>query len=415
MTKSRMKSFYPYFILLTLGLQAGCQFALPADKILQECIVPDEILIETDAKNPRKFLCSLNKPATDIIGNILWTISGSGSAGYAGTTSAVEFISVGVGKIYVDFKTACGKEVTLVKEVNVPTVVDIWNQLNSYPGQGRTQMIACYAGGNLIVGMGKKNETESAKDIWVFDYSGKWRRLADYPGIAEFGAFAFSVNGLTVGMGKAIGSATLANDVWQFDQSRNVWVKKKDFPIKTSGLMTYCSVFAGNGQDKGYVITNEKELYEYDGVLDAWTKKNSFPGEWRTQCVTFPIGQKIYLGTGNTPVSNNYYEDFWEYDPGRDSWTRKANFPGGKRRSAFGFGYGGKGYVGEGVNDGSSNGGEIIAGDFWQYSPDTDTWMKKSNYGSGSINALGAASACFGGKCFVFCGLNNASVWEYIP
>lgn len=293
--------------------------------------------------------------------------------------------------------------------------MDRWNQLDNYPGQGRTQMIASYVGGNLVVGLGKKMDSAVTNDMWVFDYSGNWRRLADYPGSAQAGAFAFSINGLTVGMGNRDGGTTMANDIWQFDQSKNVWNRKKDFPIKTANLMAYFSVLTGTVQDRGYVITNEKELYEYDGTSDTWTKKSSFPGDWRMQSVVFQIGQKIYLGTGIDPRNNSYYEDFWEYDRNRDAWSRVANFPGGKRRAAFGFGYGTNGYVGEGINFDASRGEEVLARDFWQYASSTNTWSKRSAYGSALVTAVGASTACFGGKCFVFCGLNNATVWEYIP
>lgn len=409
-----MKALFRYFMIVVLGVITGCKFDMPDDKILQECIVPNAIVTEADPKNPRKFLCSLNKPPTNITGNISWSMNGSGSAGSAGLTSIVEFTSIGLYKIYVSFKTACGGEITLSKEVNVPAVVDRWNQLGNYPGQGRTQMMAVYAGGNLIVGLGKKTNAESTNDIWVFDYAGNWRRLADYPGMAQVGTFSFPVNGLTVGMGTMEGGS-IVNEVWQFDQTRNVWNRKKDFPIKTANLMANFSLFTGNGQERGYVITNEKKMYEYDGTFDTWTEKSAFPGNWRTQSVAFQIGLKVYLGTGKDTGNAIYYDDFWEYEPARDIWTRKADFPGGKRSSAFGFGYDNNGYVGEGINFDPSKGEEVPVKDFWQYSTATNTWSKKGVYGSGSLNAVGASTACFGGKCFVFCGFNNNTVWEYIP
>ena len=55
--------------------------------------------------------------------------------------------------------------------------------------------------------------------------------------------------------------------------------------------------------------------------------------------------------------------DFWEYDPNSDTWLQKINYPDRKRFGAVGFNIGSKGYIVSGVD---SLGYEI---DLWEYTP----------------------------------------------
>jgi hypothetical protein len=72
----------------------------------------------------------------------------------------------------------------------------------------------------------------------------------------------------------------------------------------------------------------------------VWTQKVNFAGTAAWGAVSFSIGNKGYMGTGET--STGYSQEFWEYDPFIDTWTQKANFGGGWRGRAVAFAIGNK-------------------------------------------------------------------------
>ncbi|KAA9325989.1 Ig-like domain-containing protein [Adhaeribacter soli] len=146
------------------------------------------------------------------------------------------------------------------------------------------------------------------------------------------------------------------------------------------------------------------------GDKDTWTQKASFGGGSRQEAVSFSIGSKGYLGTGEFGF---FKDDFWEYDPVTDTWSQKANFAGGLRKGAVGFSIGSKGYVGTGL-DNSRN----YKNDFWEYNPLTNTWTQKANFiGSARISAVGFS---IGTKGYIGTGYANVigpsnTFYEYNP
>jgi N-acetylneuraminic acid mutarotase len=93
----------------------------------------------------------------------------------------------------------------------------------------------------------------------------------------------------------------------------------------------------------------EKDFWEYDPALNTWTKKADFGGGVRWYATGFGIGSKGYIGTGgSTQYGITVQKDLWEYDPVLNTWTKKADFPGVARWYAVGFGIGMKGYIGTG-------------------------------------------------------------------
>lgn len=59
----------------------------------------------------------------------------------------------------------------------------------------------------------------------------------------------------------------------------------------------------------------------------GWTQKADFAGSPAWGAVSFSIGNKGYMGTGET--SSGFSNEFWEYDPLTDTWAQKADFGGG--------------------------------------------------------------------------------------
>ena len=114
----------------------------------------------------------------------------------------------------------------------------------------------------------------------------------------------------------------------------------------------------------------------------TWSKKsNGFPGDARTNAVSFVIGDNAYIGLGYNSESwfnSIYYNDFWKYDSKADAWSKIADFPESKKTNAVAFSINGKGYVGLGSTEDSS-----FSQSFYEYDPATDTWTKIADYPGG--------------------------------
>lgn len=158
-----------------------------------------------------------------------------------------------------------------------------------------------------------------------------------------------------------------------------------------------------------YVLAG-KSLWEYTPTTDSWTRKSDFPGNVRQNPFAFFVNGKGYVGTGysyNAGAESNY-ADVWEYNPSSNTWQQKANFPGGARRETGSFVIGSKAYVGFGTTSSTING---LQKDFWEYTAESDQWIKKNN----PINQAGAdfaAGFTLNGKgyfTFVYTYVANAS------
>ena len=83
--------------------------------------------------------------------------------------------------------------------------------------------------------------------------------------------------------------------------------------------------------------------------LNDWDRLADFTGGERERAVSFSIGLKGYLATGQDSA-DNVHNDLWEFDPTANSWTQKASIPALGRRNAIGFAIGNRGYVGIGID-----------------------------------------------------------------
>ena len=155
--------------------------------------------------------------------------------------------------------------------------------------------------------------------------------------------------------------------------------------------------------------------------LNDWNKLTNFGGGERERAVTFSIGLKGYLATGQDSA-NFVNNDLWEFEPASNTWTQKASIPGSRRRNAVGFAINGIGYVGIGIDSafGVGSGGNPLS-DFWAYNPQFNTWTPKANYpdnfGQGVYFATGFA---IGSKGYICCGKKGPSnysnrTYEYNP
>lgn len=198
----------------------------------------------------------------------------------------------------------------------------------------------------------------------------------------------------------------------------STWIQKADFggtgrtQAVSFGIGTKGYLGTGNGND----FYNHADFWEFDPATNVWAQKADVPGG-RYNAVGFSIGNKGYIGTGYS-TNNGYLYDFEEYDPATNVWTTKAPLPGFARAYAVGFGTTTKGYIGTGFR-GYAN---PLLEDFWEYNPANDSWTQIANYGGGVMN--GGAAFSIGTKGYVgtgqfaygnFSNVLTKEFWEYDP
>jgi N-acetylneuraminic acid mutarotase len=118
-----------------------------------------------------------------------------------------------------------------------------------------------------------------------------------------------------------------------------------------------------------------------------WEEMKNFPGCIRIEAASFWIGEKFYVGLGFGYVGDNFQtldnlNDFYEYDTFSKTWTKKADFPGVGRMKAASFSIGEKGYVGFGQSMVNCDQGceQISYKDIWEYDPISDTWGEAGTF-----------------------------------
>lgn len=181
---------------------------------------------------------------------------------------------------------------------------------------------------------------------------------------------------------------------WEYDPTKDTFIKKASFP---KPVAAYPISFTAN--NKGYVLFLDRtyrppgswyyndtinELWEYNPVNDAWTRKADFPGFKRLNGTAFSINHKGYvLGGVYWDQSWDYYPtDVWEFDPLTNKWTQKADLPWSHQTQAqcLGFSHNGKGYFGIGSSTSR----------IYEYDPVSDSWGYITDYpGEGFNNIKG--------------------------
>ena len=198
---------------------------------------------------------------------------------------------------------------------------------------------------------------------------------------------------------------------WLYDPETNTWTQKAGFK---GGILS--GAFGFSIESKGYIGTIYRNFnsnsyntvfLEYDPETNTWTQRTDFPCSGRFNAVGFSIGNKGYVGTGNS--NGDLFQDFWEYNPATDVWSQKADFPGKSRELAIGFSIGTKGYIGLGCDKRRN-----LYKDFWEYNPVSNKWTKKTNLEKRS-RLVGFS---IGNKGYVGTGAgkdNTNCFWEFTP
>jgi hypothetical protein len=164
--------------------------------------------------------------------------------------------------------------------------------------------------------------------------------------------------------------------------------------------------------DKGYLLFPTysnciDHLKEYNPNTNSWTEKSGFPGELRSDAVSFVIGRNAYFGLGYNMFTNKTLNDFWKYDSEIDIWSRVSDFPGPGRARAASFTYNNKGYAGLG---GSMTRNVPDYNDLWEYDPGTNGWKKTVDYPGSGKSGLFAVTL----KGRLYTGLKDFWIYDFI-
>ncbi len=124
-----------------------------------------------------------------------------------------------------------------------------------------------------------------------------------------------------------------------------------------------------------------RDLYQFtpptnENPMGSWTFHSFFPGSQREDAVVVVIGNKAYMGTGDS-FSEGSLKDWWEFNPAEPPfWKEKTPFKGVERSNAVAFSINDKAYVGTGERKVLSDNGlsfstEVLK-DFWKYIPEEE-------------------------------------------
>jgi N-acetylneuraminic acid mutarotase len=235
---------------------------------------------------------------------------------------------------------------------------------------------------------------------------GNWNKKANYPE-KRWGAIGFSINGKGyLGLGW---SPYSKNDMWEYDTILNSWTKKADFPADARGSAVAFSIGNYGYVGTGRVDNPTADFYKFDPKVNKWFQLANFGGGIRTGALCFVIGNFAYVGFGYDSTEK---KDFWKYDPTKDLWTKIADFPANVRSSSTSFSISGKGYIVCGYDQKLYK----LTNEVWEYNPSLNSWIKKGNFPGKKRSDAGAFVIC--GKAYVGGGLDSVThslndFWEY--
>lgn len=245
--------------------------------------------------------------------------------------------------------------------------IDRWDRVADFPGNGRTAAVSFSINGKGYVGTGYDGNNK-LKDVWEYDPTlNRWTQKDDFLGGARYKAVAFSLNNYGY-IGTGYGDDSVDKiDFYRFDPTAaqgSQWLK-----VQSIGGSKRRGAVAFTNNNKAYVCTGISngvfltDLWEYDQSADSWTKKTNldYNDDWtitRQNASSFVLDGKAYVFLGEKSGS---IKDVWEYDFGTDSWIEKTDFEGAARTNAVSFSVGGKAIVATGQT------GSYYLDDIWEF------------------------------------------------
>ena len=191
-----------------------------------------------------------------------------------------------------------------------------------------------------------------------------------------------------------------------------------------TGYDNYASNFPGINT-KFYNYGRSNDLFVFDPSVNngygAWRQLSNMFNSNDTAAVR--SSGVAFVCNGNGFVSTGYdgqyrLQDNWQYTPATNSWVRKAALPdenttilgSGARYDAVAFSIRDTGYITSGFSNRDLN-------DLWQYQPAADKWVQKTSMAGSGREA--AVAFVYKNQGYVVTGKNNGSTlndfWSYNP
>ncbi len=282
------------------------------------------------------------------------------------------------GKIYLGGGYT-GNQVNLNDLWEYDPATDSWTQKADVPGsQGRTYAVAFAINGKGYIGLGVEGynsiNSKFLDDLWEYDpVANTWSQKQSLNDSARGSASCFVINNKAYIVGGAPDYSLISNDVWRYDPGQNMWDSMTPCPV---AHMSSASFSIGS---KGYVVGGQKntgtglatlkETYEYDPVVNTWTKRADYCDTLgRNNAVSFVINNKAYVGLGEAKsgATTYYFKEFCTYDPTSNQWSPALAFPGADRTYSVASVVNGKAYAGAGFYH---LGSEVYLKDWYEFEP----------------------------------------------
>jgi N-acetylneuraminic acid mutarotase len=248
-------------------------------------------------------------------------------------------------------------------------VADEWTQKADYAGGKTSNAIAFVINNTGYVGTGWDDARKRKKDFWAYDpVSDQWTRKADFPGPGRIDAVGFGIgNKGYAGTGDAVTDSGRAylNDWWEYDPATDKWTQKTNYPstanLYTAGFVIQNILYVGLGDSHSSCCN--ADWWAYDPATDQWTRKADFPNPgYNAQNCSFVIDNKGYI------LYMHDRAEFWQYDPALDQWNEQAFFDPWRIYS-IAFAIGNKGYLGTGNSIYFGPPDSYSLNDIWEFTP----------------------------------------------
>lgn len=297
----------------------------------------------------------------------------------------------------------------LITMLTLTTFAQDWEELASLPETADTRHhpVTFSIGTYGYVVTGSDAEYASMDDFYRYDPgTDSWTQMDDFPGTSRgfgYGVETESKGYLGFGLyyNPDTGEEAYLNDLWEYDPLTESWTELATCPcqprIHPAMVAVNGKIYVGLG---GSVFGDLGDWWEYDIESDTWTEKEDFPGLDRHHPYYFGIGDYAYVGMGHS--GPNIFNDFYRYDPSTDSWTTLGDLPDQGRVAGTQFDYNGKGYFLSGQGETHTN---LPTGEFWEYTPETDSWVALDPHPGGGRWAPG--SFVIDGGVYFTCGEAN--------
>lgn len=208
-----------------------------------------------------------------------------------------------------------------------------WARIADFPGDYRNVGYVSFSIGNKgYFGLGYANGN-FASDFWEYDPAlDVWTKKSDFP-YRSYQAVGYAIGekGYVVGgmiydnLNNFIDEEKQRN--YEYDPATDNWIRKADLP---SGLSSATGFAIG---DKGYIGLGigasgySTEFFSYNTTTDSWSQIANYPKQSKQRAIGFSLGNLGYVIGGDNGVIADRKE-LYSYDPAADAWTLKQSYPG---------------------------------------------------------------------------------------